>query len=51
MPFIVPLYYSMNVAKNMQMKSSIYRVNYLKNIYYTRIASYLSVFIMSNILC
>ena len=50
MPFIVPFYFSMNAIKNIQLKPSILRINYLKNIYYARITSYLSFFLMINIL-
>ena len=50
MPFIVPIYFSMLAAKNMQSKPSILRINYLKNIYYARISSYLGVFMFSNLL-
>ena len=50
MPFIVPVYFSMKAAKNMQFKSSIMRINYLKNIYYARITTYCGVFIFSNLL-
>ena len=51
MPFIVPILLSMNAARNMQFKSSMMRINYLKNIYYARITTYCSVFILSNLLC
>ena len=51
MPFIVPVLLSMNAARNMQFKPSVMRINYLKNIYYTRITTYSSVFILSNLLC
>ena len=51
MPFIVPILLSMNAAKIMQFKPSIMRIDYLKNIYYARITTYSSVFILSNLLC
>ena len=51
MPFIVPILLSMNAVKNMQLKPSLMRINYLKNIYYARISTYVSVFIISNLLC
>ena len=38
------------VAKNMQFSKSVMRINYLKNIYYTRISSYMSVFLFSNLI-
>ena len=50
MPFLVPIYFSMKAAKNMQYKSSIMRINYLKNIYYARIFSYINIFFISHIL-
>ncbi len=49
MPFIVPIYYLLNIAKKMQYINSQYRVKFLKNILYSRIAIYSSVAI-SNIL-
>ena len=49
MPFIVPVLLSMNAARKMQFKPSVIRINYLKNIYYIRITTYTSVFILSNL--
>ena len=50
MPFIVPIYLSLNMAKNMQFSKSVTRINYLKTIYYTRIYSYISVFLFSKLI-
>lgn len=50
MPFIVPVYLCLKAAKNMQFSKSVMRINYLKNIYYTRISSYMSVFLFSNLI-
>ena len=44
MPFILPVYYALNGAKKMQYIPSQYRVKYLKNILYSRIAVYGGVF-------
>ena len=48
MPFIIPIYYALNSAKKMQYINSQYRVKFLKNILYSRIAVYSS-FAISNI--
>ena len=48
MPFIVPTFYLMLKMQHMQMKPTYLRVNYLKNLYYTRILSYPTIFIISN---
>ena len=44
MTFILPIYYALNGAKKMQYIPSQYRVKYLKNILYSRIAVYGGVF-------
>jgi small basic protein len=49
MPFLVPIYFSMKAAKTMQFTPSIMRVNFLKNIYYARICSYLTFFLSVNL--
>jgi len=50
MPFILPVYLCLNAAKNMQFSKSIMRINYLKNVYYTRISSYIGVFLFTNLI-
>ena len=50
MPFIVPVYFCLKAAKDMQFSRSIMRINYLKNIYSSRITSYLSVFLFTNLI-
>lgn len=51
MPFIIPVLLFLNAAKNMQLKPSLIRIKYLKNIYYTRLTAYISIFTLSNLLC
>lgn len=48
MPFILPVFMLLERGSLMQ-KSPVYRINFLKNIFYSRIAGYLT-FLSSNLI-